>query len=140
MTLDLDHLSKLAEAATRGPWQWFMQTNTRGMNKGREVHACMTAPRYRADGSEIPRPYRTNVLSPNWNTSEGDVWEAWVSVSQADAELIVTLRNNIQELIRLARLGMERLAEATPTGREYVGKYATQTMLQEATKRAADKG
>lgn len=84
MTLDLDHLSKLAEAAT--PGKWFIEPSTD------KDFGCIGGICVRTNG-------RTITLI---ETDDG-----FYPPRRPDAELIVTMRNNIQELIRLARLGMK---------------------------------
>lgn len=120
MTLDLDHLSKLAEAATPGPWTGYRGSKSAAASVGSlGGHIAILRHRRKSMYSDERTPEQMGN----------------------DAVFIAALDPaTVQELIRLARLGMERLAETAPTGREYIGKYATQTMLQEATKRAAKEG
>jgi len=71
------------DAATPGPWKWVTETCERGpVWKGNPIRVSLSAPR-----NGDPQA-RTAVLAPNWNTSEGDVWQAWISCNEANAAYI----------------------------------------------------
>lgn len=76
------------EGHTPGPWDWCMETQTRGpLGKGGNRHAALRA--------------RSVVMSPNWVTSDGDVWQAWISVNEHNARLIADAPALLAEVKRL---------------------------------------
>lgn len=62
--------------------------------KGNTVHAALGASR-----PNCPPPYRTGVLTPNWCTDiDGQVWNTWISVKEADALLIAAAPDLLEQL------------------------------------------
>ena len=64
---------------TPGPWTPHFQPIDRGPSKGKEVLTDITGIK---NGKKLP------VIFPNWNTHDGDVWQVWITCSEADARLI----------------------------------------------------
>ena len=84
MTLDLDHLSKLAEAATPGPW---------------EIIGAQGTSVWAKDGI---------VATPSGSRT-------YHAVARANGEFIASANPaTVQELIRLARIGMSAEATSSP--------------------------
>lgn len=80
---------------TPGPWTWLMEKQDRGpIGKGEMRHVSLSAPR-----PGHPLPYSTRVLGPNWTVHNGDVWQAWVSVREADARLIAAAPKMLTALL-----------------------------------------
>lgn len=71
---------------TPGPWKWHMEVQERGpMGKGSLRYANLG-----------------RVLRPNWCTGpEGELWQAWVNVSEADAKLIAAAPELLEALQEL---------------------------------------
>jgi hypothetical protein len=65
-------------AWTPGPWEWYVSLGDRGRIKGKEL--------FRSLGNT---QLRRAIISPNWIEFNGEgVWEAWITVTPADARLI----------------------------------------------------
>lgn len=83
MTDRYAELRAALDAATPGPWEWSTEICERGpVGKGNIIRVSLSAPR------NSHAHARTAVLAPNWNTSEGDVWQAWISCNEANAAYI----------------------------------------------------
>lgn len=94
----------LAAGPTPGPWEWITEVCERGpVGKGRTIRVSLSAPR---NGHAHAR---TAVLAPNWSTSEGDVWQAWISCNEANAAYIAAAH---PEAIRALLAERDALREA----------------------------
>lgn len=92
------------DAATPGPWKWITEICERGpVGKGNTIRVSLSAPR------NSHATARTAVLAPNWNTSEGDVWQAWISCNGANAAYIAACH---PEAIRALLAERDALREA----------------------------
>jgi len=86
---------------TPGPWKANYQTGQSGPIKGKRVVANI-------GNKEL----RKNVVFPNWTLSrDGDVYEAWLSVSEADAALISAAPDLAEALENL----VNEIVEYNPT-------------------------
>ncbi len=59
---------------------------------------------------------RTAVLAPNWNTIEGDVWQAWISCNEANASYIASCH---PEAIRALLAERDALRDALKTIKDW---------------------
>lgn len=102
MTTQPEALGASMSKHTPGPWTWHMEKIGRGVvAKGKTVHASLSAPR-----ANCPPPYSTGVLTANWCTdSDGQVWQAWISVSEANARLIAAA----PELLEALRTALDHI-------------------------------
>lgn len=99
------------ESATPGPWEWRTEICERGpVGKGNTIRVSLSAPR------NSHAHARTAVLAPNWNTSEGDVWQAWISCNEANADYISACH---PEAIRALLADYDRMHVALTTIKEW---------------------
>lgn len=82
---------------TPGPWEWRMEVQDRGIGKGNSRYAALGAPR---DGH--PK-LRQGVAVPNWSEADGGVWQAWITVAPANANLIVAAPELYALAVRVAK-------------------------------------
>ena len=117
-------------AHTPGPWTWSMDKIGRGpVGKGNTVHAALGASR-----PNCPPPYRTGVLTPNWCTDvDGQVWNTWISVKEADARLIAAAPD-LLEALRVLLCDVEAVDAVANYGLELqVGMYQAHKAILKAT-------
>ena len=121
------------DAATPGPWKWVTETCERGpVWKGNPIRVSLSAPR-----NGDPQA-RTAVLAPNWNTSEGDVWQAWISCNEANAAYIAACHPEAirallaeRDALREALETMVEMVEMNGFGRAYAMNVARAALAQQ---------